>query len=184
MLIPHNKTAFTLVETMVATSIASIILVTIVSTLLFCHSMFRRTMTEAESSLAAREIRDRLLFHAGVRQDGSRLDDGLLTGKWQYDNASITMKWKDSNDGPENIRIILKSDDTGNYFFNERCPHNPSNDKWFRPSNFRLGDEWSSAVVYDGHNQPLKIIISLIDPLTAITVNSITNHLPVYKSSD
>ncbi len=181
MLTFHDRTAFTLVETMVATSIASIMLTATVSTILFCHSMFRRTMTEAESSLAAREIRDKLLFHAGVKQDGSRLDDGLLTGKWKLDSASLTMNWSDSNDGPENIRIILKSDSKGNYFYNERCPHTSANDKWFRPSNFRIGVDWSSAIV-DNYpdNHPLKvgIIINLLDPVTATPLNTITNYLP------
>ena len=158
MAVLHDKSAFTLMETMVATTIAVIVLVAIVNSLIFCHRILQRTMAEAESSLALREIRDKLLFHAGVKSDGTRLNNGLLTGMWNADSASITMKWEDSNDTADSIRIILKSDEKGNYFFNERCPHVDANDKWFRPRNFRLSGAWSTAV------EPPFIYLNLIVP--------------------
>ncbi len=172
------KSAFTLVETMVASSIAVIVLGATVGTMVFCQRMFRQTMAEAESSLALREIRDKLLFHAGVRNNGSRLNDGLLTGKWKADAASLTMNWADSDDGPGNVRIILRSDAKGNYFFNERCPHTEANDKWFRPGNFRIGDDWSAVL------EPPVIKISLLDPLIGNVINSMHIHLPEELNMD
>ncbi len=172
------KSAFTLVETMVASSIAVIVLGATVGAMVFCQRMFRQTMAEAESSLVLREIRDKLLFHAGTRNDGRRLDDGLLTGKWKADTASLTMNWADSDDGPGNIRIILRSDEKGNYFFNERCPHNETNDKWFRPGNFRIGGDWSAVL------EPPVIKITLLDPLIGDVINSTHNHLPEELNMD
>ena len=154
----HDKSAFTLIETMVATTIAVIVLGAIVNTLIFCHRILQRTMAEAESSLALREIRDKLLFHAGIK-NGTRLNNGLLTGIWKADDASITMQWEDAQDKAEDsIRIIFKSDDKGNYLFNEKCPHVDANDKWFRPRNFRLSGAWSTAV------EPPFIYLNLTDP--------------------
>ena len=175
----NDKSAFTLVETMVSSSIALIVLGATVGTIVFCQRMFHQAMAEAESSLALREIRDKLLFHAGVRDNGSRLDDGLLTGKWKADTASMTMNWSDSDDKPENIiRIIFHSDAKGNYFFNEKCPHNETNDKWFRPGNFRIGDDWSAVV------EPPFIKITLLDPLIGNVINSTHIHLPEELNMD
>ena len=130
----HSRSGFSLVETMVASSIATIIMVALASTYLFCHRMFSQTMAEAEASLAIREIRDKLLFHAGPG-----LDSGLLTGKASSDTASITMNWTttptDAPDlDPAKIRLVWRTDANGlGNFFNERIAHESYNIKWFKP---------------------------------------------------
>ena len=178
MFVPNHKMAFTLVETMISSSIAIIVLGAIVSTMIFCQKMFRQTMAEAESSLALREIRDKLLFHAGIKDDGTRLDDGLLTGRWEDDTASLRMRWVDYQDDgsalqyKESVRVIFNSDAKGNYFFNEKGSHTEANDKWFRPGNFRIGDEWSAVVT------PPLIKITLLDPLIDSVTNSAYIRLP------
>ena len=63
-----DRSGFTLVETMVASSIAMIVMLALVGMFLFCQKMFRITMAEAESTLAMRELRDKLLFRAGPGQ--------------------------------------------------------------------------------------------------------------------
>ena len=70
-----DRSGFTLIETMVASSIAMVVMLALVGMFLFCHRMFRLTMAEAESTLAIRDIRDKLLFRAGPG-----LNIGLLTG--------------------------------------------------------------------------------------------------------
>ena len=129
-------------ETMVASSIATVVMLALVGMFLFCHQMFRLTMAEAESTLAIRDIRDKLLFRAGPD-----LNIGLLTGKATADSASITMDWTAmdndvAKDKPSSIRIVWRN----NGFFNERLSHTDVNLKWFRPSGFLMQHDWSQTV--------------------------------------
>ena len=137
-----DRSGFTLIETMVASSIALIVMLALVGMFLFCQRMFRLTMAEAESTLAMRELRDRLLFRAGPG-----LNSGLLTGKATADNASITMTGPTlendaANDKPDRIRIVWRE----NNFFNERMPHTAANLKWFMPGGFLQMQDWSQTV--------------------------------------
>ena len=169
MSIPRSRSGFTLVETMVASSIGGFVLIAIAAIFLFCQRMFRMTMVEAESALAMREMRDRLLFHSGP---GS--NNGLLTGKSRADSASITMDWDDPANGPNNFRLVWRTDEgkAGGYFFNERLPHTVQNINWFKPSDFRLGDSWNTAV-----NLP-RIRLSLLNPLTGTVMDTAEINLP------
>ena len=139
----RDRSGFTLVETMVTAAIAALVLAAIAATFIFCQRMFRITMAEAEISLMMREIRDKLLFHAGPE-----LNSGLLTGKASADGAAITMEWDDTAEGPENIRLVWRTDSgkPGGYFFNERRPHTSHNISWFKPNEFRLHQEWQQTV--------------------------------------
>ena len=137
-----DRSGFTLIETMVASSIAMVVMLALVGMFLFCHRMFRLTMAEAESTLAIRDIRDKLLFRAGPG-----LNIGLLTGKATADAASITMDWTAmdndaANDKPSSIRLVWR--DSG--FFNERQPHTETNLKWFRPNGFLMQQDWAQTV--------------------------------------
>ncbi len=137
-----DRSGFTLVETMVASSIAMIVMLALVGMFLFCQKMFRITMAEAESTLAMRELRDKLLFRAGPGLNG-----GLLTGKATADAAAITMTWPTlendtANDRPDRIRIVWRE----NSFFNERLPHTAVNLKWFTPGGFLQMQDWSHTV--------------------------------------
>ena len=137
-----DRSGFTLVETMVASSIALIVMLALVGSFLFCQRMFRLTMAEAESTLALRDIRDKLLFRAGPG-----LNSGLLTGKASADAASITMTWPTTdqdtaNDKPDRIRLVWRNSS----FFNERLAHTDTNLKWFKPGGFLLQQNWTQTV--------------------------------------
>ena len=137
-----DRSGFTLIETMGASSIAMVVMLALVGMFLFCHRMFRLTMAEAESTLAIRDIRDKLLFRAGPG-----LNIGLLTGKATADAASITTDWTAmdtdaDNDKPSSIRLVWRD----NGFFNERQPHTETNLKWFRPSGFLMQHNWTQTV--------------------------------------
>ena len=150
MKLQHDRLGFTLIETMVATSISTILLLSLAGSFLFCQKLFRITMAEAESSLVLRDIRDKLLFRAGPG-----LNSGLLTGKASADTASITMNWEDTSEGPNCIRLIWGSENGANaqslgdsvgYFFNERVAHTPVNLNWFKPGNFLVPQDWTHTV--------------------------------------
>lgn len=147
MRLTHDRLGFTLIETMVATSIATIVMFALGGAFLFCQRMFRLTMAEAESTLALRDIRDKLLFRAGPG-----LSSGLLTGKASADTASITANWDDTAEGPDKIRLVWRtaadgsSDSAAGYFFNERVAHTDANTKWFKPAGFFMSQDWTHAV--------------------------------------
>lgn len=142
-----DRLGFTLLETMVATAIATVIMLALAGTFLFCQRMLRLSMADAESALALREVRDKLLFRAGPG-----LSSGLLTGKASADSASITMNWEDTAEGPNNIRLVWRtisngsSDSDAGYFFNERVAHTDANSKWFRPGGFFMQQTWAQTV--------------------------------------
>ena len=141
----NSKSGFTLAEVMVASSISIMVFAAISTTFLFCQRMFRSTMADAEMTLALREVRDKLLFHAGPG-----MDEGLLTGTTKVDGSAITMKWTtDQNgfgNGPEKIRISVKKDDAGNYFANDQLEQSTVNQRWFCPNDFRLFGNWTATV--------------------------------------
>ena len=122
---PHDRLGFTLIETMVSAAIATLVLLALVCAFLFCQRMFRLTVAEAESTLALRDVRDKLLFRAGPG-----LNSGLLTGKASADTASITMNWEDASEASSCIRLVWNTSDDGNKFFNERGADTPANQKW------------------------------------------------------
>jgi prepilin-type N-terminal cleavage/methylation domain-containing protein len=134
---PHDRSGFTLIETMLATTIATVVMLALASAFIFCQRMFRLTMTEAESTLALREVRDKLLFRAGPG-----LNSGLLTGKASGNAAAITMSWDDPTESSNCIRIVWRE----NNFFNERQPHTAANLKWFIPSGFQQQQTWAQTV--------------------------------------
>lgn len=140
-----SRSGFTLVELMVATAMSTMVFAAIATTFLFCQRLFRSTMADAELTLALREVRDKLLFHAGPG-----MDEGLLTGVATSDSASISMNWTtDQNgfgNGPDKVRILMKKDGKGNYFVNDRINHTTANERWFRPNDFRLLGDWSAMV--------------------------------------
>jgi len=139
----RDKFGFTLVEAMISTAIAALAFTAIAATFIFCQRMFHLTMAEAEISLKMRDIRDKLLFHAGPG-----LNSGLLTGKASADNASITMAWDDTTESPDSIRLVWRTDSgkPGGYFFNERRPHTDYNISWFKPNEYRLHQGWQQTV--------------------------------------
>ena len=114
---------------MVATSIATIILLALAGMFIFCQRLFHITVIEAESSLVMRDVRDKLLFRAGPG-----LRSGLLTGKASADSASITMNWEDTTEVSNCIRLVWNTSSDGCKFFNERVAHTPINQKWFAPA--------------------------------------------------
>ena len=142
----HHNSGFSLVEVMIASAIGAVILIAAATSFIFCQRMFRQIMTETEIAMVERDIREKLLFHAGPG-----LDSGLLTGKATADSASINMNWAtvagdNDNFSPSKIRIIWRTNSKGGRFFNERLPHDQRNINWFLPGSFLMQHDWSYAV--------------------------------------
>ena len=154
----YKTAGFTLIETMVASSIALIMLLAVISSIIFCQHMFNTAMREAESSLALRSIRDRLLFHAGVGYGG------LLSGIIYEKTTSVTV-----SNHYQNIQVSLQEDSQGNYLTSD-----VADNKWFRPSDFRLvvTNGWSSIV-----NLPY-VHLKLLDPKTGSVMGTDEIRLP------
>lgn len=158
MKISHCKFGFTLMETMVSSAIAGLMLAfAIVPTYLYCQRMFDITMKETEATFAMQKIRDRLLFHAGPG-----LNCGLLTGVATNDGTAITVKWTKSNlssnpdpyhpdethDDPNKIRLVWREDTTrdAGCLFNERLPHDETNQKWQCPNSMLITKSWANTI--------------------------------------
>ena len=173
-----DKLGFTLLETIVATTISTAVLSATASTIIFCQRLLNQTMAEAESALVMREVRDKLLFRAGPG-----LNSGLLTGKASADSASITMNWEDTSEGPNCIRLVWGNvnnensqgaDDSSSagFFFNERIAHTPANLKWFKPGNFLVPQTWEHTV-----DLP-RIRIDLVSPVNTSVRQTVWILLP------
>ena len=84
------RRGFTLSETMVAMLVAGIVLTAIMSTFISAQVMMANTMAESEMALAARSVREKLLFHVSPTIDGVHYS-GMLSGTnsgWVVESGS------------------------------------------------------------------------------------------------
>ena len=75
----NPRRGFTLVELMVATTVCAVLAAAVASSFIGGVRMLKATFATAEMSLRARDLRDRLLFHAAPPHDGVAWA-GLLSG--------------------------------------------------------------------------------------------------------
>ena len=75
----RRRAGFTLLEVMFATAIFSIVAASLVTFFIGVQRLSRRATATAELSVAMRELREKLLFHAQPPDDGS-VRSGLLSG--------------------------------------------------------------------------------------------------------
>lgn len=75
----HGKAGFTLVELMVASTVAVILLTALVSSFIGSMRMMAHGISSAELAIRTRELREKLLFHAAPEHDGV-VWAGLLSG--------------------------------------------------------------------------------------------------------
>ena len=84
------RRGFTLSEVMVALFVSGIVLTAVMSSFLSARRMMAEVMAESETALAARELREKLLFHAAPTIGGVHYA-GMLSGTntgWVVESGS------------------------------------------------------------------------------------------------
>ncbi|MEG2465404.1 MAG: type II secretion system protein [Kiritimatiellia bacterium] len=71
-----GKKGFTLVETMVVSALMTLVMSAVLAIFLVCQRIIRQTMADAELSLTARSLREKLLFR--LNAVGAERSSGLL----------------------------------------------------------------------------------------------------------
>ena len=141
------RRGFTLSETMVAMLVAGIVLVAIMSTFISAQVMMANAMAESEMALAARSVREKLLFHVSPMIDGVHYA-GMLSGTnsgWVVESGSGYVLMGMSAVGtslsdirPQSMRLILGESGSDRYLFNERTPDKDSHVGWLWPGRIPL----------------------------------------------
>ena len=141
------RRGFTLSETMVAMLVAGIVLAAIMSTFISAQVMMANAMAESEMSLAARSVREKLLFHVSPTIDGVHYA-GMLSGTnsgWVVESGSgyvlmgmSALGTSLSDIRPQSMRLILGESGSDKYLFNERTPYKDSHAGWLWPGRIPL----------------------------------------------
>ncbi len=141
------RRGFTLSETMVAMLVAGIVLVAIMSTFISAQVMMANAMAESEMALAARSVREKLLFHVSPMIDGVHYA-GMLSGTnsgWVVESGSgyvlmgmSALGTSLSDIRPQSMRLILGESGSDRYLFNECTPDKDSHVGWLWPGRIPL----------------------------------------------
>ena len=150
------KRGFTFVEVMMATMIMGIVMTAVVSSFIALQRMFKTAMVEMELSLAARQLREKLLFrtapvidnvtYAGILSgtNASSVVEGGAAPNIQMSCAGIGTSLGDLR--TQNMRILM----SGKHLQNERMPNKDDHADWLWPNRISLADSSISDVVgYD-----------------------------------
>lgn len=169
------KKGFTFVETMVATMAMGIVLGALLSSFVATQRMLRLTMAESELSIAARQLREKLLFHAAPPIDGVTYA-GILSGTNANSvvegGASPNIQMSCSGIGSslldvrmQSMRIMMWGASASHYLLNEHIPDKDAHAGWLKPGGLFLADDSISEVVSydvaDGEIYRLHININL-----------------------
>lgn len=143
-----SRCGFTLVELMFTTAIFAVVMAAVSSAFIGGIRLLKATFATAEMSIRARDLRDRLLFHAAPPHDGV-VWAGLLSGTNSNDvlegNATkilmhcAAFKPADNSDADQTIQLVFKDSGTAKCSFfsedryDERWPH-----RWLNPGGLHL----------------------------------------------
>lgn len=154
------KRGFTFVETMVATVAMSIVLGALLSLFVATQRMVSLSMAETELSIAARQLREKLLFHAappinGVTYAGilsgtnaNSVVEGGASPNIQMACAGIGSSLSDVR--TQSMRIMMWGASPSHYLLNEHIPDKDAHAGWLKPGGFFLVDDSIADVVsYD-----------------------------------
>lgn len=143
------RRGFTLSEVMVALFVSGIVLTAVMSSFLSAHRMMAEVMAESETALAARELREKLLFHAAPAIGGVHYA-GMLSGTnsgWVVESGSgyVLMDMGAlgtslSDVRPQSMRLIMGETSGKRYLFNERIPNHDMYRGWLWPGRISLAD--------------------------------------------
>lgn len=146
----NSRRGMTLAELTFAVAISAIVMTALMSSFLTIHRMLKEAMGLSELSLAAREVREKLLFSASPKSDGMNYSGLLSCGVDSSSNSAIsstgsavtmeacpmgsTLAGRSTT--PEQVEIELKSstDGTTRYLFNNKTPSADSRARWLWPT--------------------------------------------------
>ena len=151
-----SKRGFTLVELMLTTSIFAVVMAAVGSSFVGGMRLLKATFATAEMSLRARDLRDRLLFHAAPPHNDT-IWAGLLSGTNNNDviegnAAKILMrcaafKPADNSAVAQTIQLVFKDSGTAKCsFFSEDRYDERWTHRWLNPGGLNL--------LADSHNTP------------------------------
>ena len=154
------KKGFTFVETMVSTAIAAVVVLAVCSAFVVSQKLMREAMAQTELSLAVRELREKLLFHASPPigsvtyagmlsgTNASSVVEGGATPNIQMSCAGVGTSLSDQHS--QSMRIMLWGSGSERYLLNERIPNKDAHAGWLRPGKLTLADASIANIVgYD-----------------------------------
>jgi prepilin-type N-terminal cleavage/methylation domain-containing protein len=153
------RRGFTVVETMVALLVTGIVLTAVMSSFLSSRRMMATVMEESELALAARAIREKLLFRVSPTIDGVHYA-GMLSGTnagWVVESGSgcVVMYMGAvgstlSDVRQQRMRLLMDGSAADRGFINEWTPDKDRYRGWLRSGGIPLADgAMSDAVSYD-----------------------------------
>lgn len=164
-----SRTGYTLVELLIAVSVLSFVSAALASSAVACFRLCRTATAEAELSLRARELREKLLFH--VRTPTATMAyDGLLsapstsrvdTVAFMYNGEELPVTTISGLDRRVQAhRLFLTGSGNQTYPMDDQAPHDTIHRRWLRPGGFCLsGDAYEGTefitVVRDGTRNAL-----------------------------
>ena len=141
------RRGFTLSETMIAMLIGGIVLFAVISSFISAQIMMANAMSESETALAARSIREKLLFHVAPTIDGVHYS-GMLSGTnsgWVVETGSgyVLMQMPAfgnslSDTRAQSMRLVLGQSGSNRYFVNEHIPNKDNYLWWLWPNRIPL----------------------------------------------
>ena len=141
------RRGFTLSETMIAMLIGGIVLFAVISSFISAQIMMANAMSESETALAARSIREKLLFHVAPTIDGVHYS-GMLSGTnsgWVVETGSgyVLMQMPAfgnslSDTRSQSMRLVLGQSGSNRYFVNEHIPNKDNYLWWLWPNRIPL----------------------------------------------
>ena len=150
----NRRSGYTLLELLVAISIFSLVAAAIGTSAVACLKLCRTAVVEAELSLRARELREKLLFHVRLPTSTAAYD-GLLSAPStsRVDTVAFTYEGEQlpitsigsGNRARQSHRLLLTGADDQTYIIDDHAPHNTANERWLRPGGFYLdGDAYTA----------------------------------------
>jgi len=166
------RRGYTLTEVIMATAVSAIVLSAVASSFLAAQRMLKTAMYEAELSLAARELREKLLFRAAPEIDGVTYA-GILSGtnassvvesganpNIQMSSAGVGTSLADVH--PQSMRIMMWGTSPSRHLLNERMPNKDAHSAWLWPGRFPLAESAISEVIgYDSSDSSANSIYRL-----------------------
>lgn len=150
----NRRSGYTLLELLVAISIFSLVAAAIGTSAVACLKLCRTAVVEAELSLRARELREKLLFHVRLPTSTAAYD-GLLSAPStsRVDTVAFTYEGEhlpitsigSGNRARQSHRLLLTGADDQTYIIDDHAPHNTANERWLRPGGFYLDGEAYTA---------------------------------------